>query len=232
MSYENTNKTIETTTNTTVNILIVFYTRYGNTARMAEEISEGLKEIPRTNVAIKRIADDVPMDVISKNSSWAEIAENLNKKYPPVSIDDLVNELPQYDAIIFGSPTRFGNMASQMKTLWDRTSRLWLKGSLVGKVGGVFTSASSVHGGQESTAISMMFPMLHHGMIIVGVPYSIPELTETGSPYSPSRIVGPNADRPFDDKDIKVARGFGKRIADITYKLVAGKDDKVHIKVS
>jgi NAD(P)H dehydrogenase (quinone) len=199
---------------------------------MAEEISEGLKEIPNTNIAIKRIADDVPIDVISKNSSWAEIVENLNKKYPAVSIDDLVNELPQYDAIIFGSPTRFGNMASQMKTLWDRTSRLWLNGSLIGKVGGVFTSASSVHGGQESTAISMMFPMLHHGMIIVGVPYSIPELTETGSPYSPSRIVGPKADRTFDDKDIKVARGFGKRIAEITYKLVVGKDDKVHIKVS
>ena len=174
---------------TTINILIVFYTRYGNTSRMAEEISEGIKEIPRTNVAIKRIADDVPMDVISKNSSWAEIVENLNKKYPPTNIEDLVNELPEYDAIIFGSPTRFGNMAAQMKTLWDRTSRLWLNGSLIGKVGGVFTSASSVHGGQESTAISMMFPMLHHGMIIVGVPYSIPELTETGSPYSPSRIV-------------------------------------------
>ena len=107
-------------------------------------------------------------------------------------------------------------------------------GSLIGKVDGVFTSASSVHGGQESTAISMIFPMLHHGMIIVGVPYSIPELTETGSPYSPSRIVGPKADRPFDDKDIKVARGFGKRIAEITSKL-ARKDDKekkVDIKVS
>jgi NAD(P)H dehydrogenase (quinone) len=220
------------TTTTTINILIIFYTRYGNTARMAEEISEGLKEIPNTNVAIKRIADDVPMDIISKNSSWAEIVENLNKKYAPVSIDELVNELPQYDAIIFGSPTRFGNMAAQMKTLWDRTSRLWLNGSLIGKVGGVFTSASSVHGGQESTAISMMFPMLHHGMIIVGVPYSISELTETGSPYSPSRIVGPKADRPFDDKDIKVARGFGKRIAEITSKLVQNGKDKVGIKVS
>jgi NAD(P)H dehydrogenase (quinone) len=221
------------TTTTTINILIIFYTRYGNTARMAEEISEGLKEIPNTNVAIKRIADDVPLDIISKNSSWAEIVENLNKKYPPVSVDDLVNELPQYDAILFGSPTRFGNMASQMKTLWDRTSRLWLNGSLIGKVGGVFTSASSVHGGQESTAISMMFPMLHHGMIIVGVPYSIPELTETGSPYSPSRIVGPKADRPFEDKDIKVARGFGKRIAEITSKLARKDDkDKIGIKVS
>ena len=222
----------ENTNTKKINILIIFYTRYGNTARMAEEISLGAKEIPSTNIAIKRIADDVPMDVVSKNPEWTKIVKDLDEKYSPIPIDDLVNELPQYDAIIFGSPTRFGNMAAQMKTLWDRTSRLWLKGSLVGKVGGVFTSASSVHGGQESTAISMMFPMLHHGMIIVGVPYSIPELTETGSPYSPSRIVGPKADRPFDDKDVKVARGFGKRIAEITYKLVAGKDDKVHIKVS
>ncbi len=173
------------------------------------------------------------MDVISKNSAWAEIVKDLDKKYPPISIDDLVNELPQYDAIIFGSPTRFGNMSSQMKTLWDRTSRLWLNGSLIGKVGGVFTSASSVHGGQETTAISMMFPMLHHGMIIVGVPYSIPELTETGSPYSPSRVVGPKADRPFDDNDIKVARGFGKRIAEITSRLVQNdKEKKMDIKVS
>lgn len=217
----------------TVNILIVFYTRYGNTARMAEEISQGINEIPDTNVTLMRIADDVPMDVISKNPSLLQLVENLDKKYPPVSVDDLVDKLPKYDAIIFGSPTRFGNMAAQMKTLWDRTSRLWLNGSLIGKVGGVFTSAASVHGGQESTAISMMFPMLHHGMIIVGVPYSIPELTETGSPYSPSRIVGPNADMPFDEKDIKVARGFGKRIAEITSKLVR-KDDKDNagIKVS
>jgi NAD(P)H dehydrogenase (quinone) len=173
------------------------------------------------------------MDVISKNPEWTKIVKELDEKYPSSSIDDLVNELPHYDAILFGSPTRFGNMSAQMKTLWDRTSRLWLNGSLIGKVGGVFTSASSVHGGQESTAISMMFPMLHHGMIIVGVPYSIPELTETGSPYSPSRIVGPKADKPFEDKDIKVARGFGKRIAEITSKLARKDDkDKVGIKVS
>ena len=164
-----------------VNILIVFYTRYGNTARMAEEISQGINEIPDTNVTLMRIADDVPMDVISKNPSWSQLVENLDKKYPPVSVDDLVDKLPKYDAIIFGSPTRFGNMAAQMKTLWDRTSRLWLNGSLIGKVGGVFTSAASVHGGQESTAILMMFPMLHLGMIIAGVPYSIPELRERQS---------------------------------------------------
>ena len=104
-----------TKTTTTINILIVFYTRYGNTARMADEISQGSKKIPETNVAIKRIADDVPIDVISKNPEWAKIVKDLDEKYPSSSIDGLVDELPQYDAIIFGSPTRFGNMASQMK---------------------------------------------------------------------------------------------------------------------
>jgi NAD(P)H dehydrogenase (quinone) len=113
----------KTTTTTTINILIVFYTRYGNTARMAEEISQGAKEIPGINVAIKRIADDVPMEVISKNPEWTKLVKDFDEKYPSSSIDELVNELPQYDDIIFGSPTRFGNMASQMKTLWDRTSR-------------------------------------------------------------------------------------------------------------
>ena len=89
----------------TINILIVFYTRYGNTARMAEEISQGINEIPETNVTLMRIADDVPMDVISKNLSWSQLVENLDKKCPPVSVDDHVDELPKYDAIIFGAPT-------------------------------------------------------------------------------------------------------------------------------
>src|SRR5574339_55062 len=100
-----------------VNILIVFYTRYGNTARMAEEISQGINEIPDTNVTLMRIADDVPVDVISKNPSWSQLVENLDKKYLTVSVDDLVDKLTKYDAIIFGSPTRFGNIAAQMKTL-------------------------------------------------------------------------------------------------------------------
>jgi NAD(P)H dehydrogenase (quinone) len=107
-----------------------------------------------------------------------------------------------------------------MKALWVITADLWIKGSLIGKVGGVFTSASSVHGGQETTAVSMMFPMLHHGMIIVGVPYSMPELSHSGSPYGPSSIVGPLSNKAIIQADIQVARVFGKRIVEITRKLL------------
>jgi NAD(P)H dehydrogenase (quinone) len=193
-------------------IMILFYSRYGNTAKMAEEIAYGAKELLGVSVAMRRIADDVPMEIISQNPSWTKVAEDLNDRYPASTIVDLLNELPEYDAIIFGSPTRFGNMAAPMKALWDKTGDLWLNGSLAGKIGEVFTSAASVHGGQETTAISMMFPMLHHGMIIVGVPYSVPELTESGSPYGPSRIVGMLANKQIEQVDIKVARALGRRV--------------------
>ena len=202
-----------------VKILILFYSRYGNTVKMAEEIAYGAKEMSNVSVALRRIADDVPTEVISQNPEWSKVVEDMNNRYPTTSIDDLVKELPNYDAVIFGSPTRFGNMAAPMKALWDRTSKLWMDGALIGKLGAVFTGAASVHGGQETTAISMMFPMFHHGMIIVGVPYSIPELTQSGSPYGPSRIVGPMANKEIDDADIKVARALGKRVTILAQKL-------------
>ncbi|GKS61371.1 MAG: NAD(P)H:quinone oxidoreductase [Candidatus Nitrosocosmicus sp.] len=202
-----------------VKILILFYSRYGNTVKMAEEIAYGAKELSNVSVALRRIADDVPTEVISQNPQWSKVVEDMNNRYPTSSVDDLVKELPHYDAIIFGSPTRFGNMAAPLKALWDRTSKLWMDGALIGKLGAVFTGAASVHGGQETTAISMMFPMLHHGMIIVGVPYSVPELTQSGSPYGPSRIVGPLANREIDDADIKVARALGKRVTMLAQKL-------------
>ena len=202
-----------------VKILILFYSRYGNTVKMAEEIAYGAKELSNVSVALRRIADYVPTEVISQNPQWSRVVEDMNNRYPTSSVDDLVKELPHYDAIIFGSPTRFGNMAAPLKALWDRTSKLWMDGALIGKLGAVFTGAASVHGGQETTAISMMFPMLHHGMIIVGVPYSVPELTQSGSPYGPSRIVGPLANREIDDADIKVARALGKRVTMLAQKL-------------
>ncbi|WP_148686329.1 NAD(P)H:quinone oxidoreductase [Candidatus Nitrosocosmicus hydrocola] len=200
-------------------ILVLFYSRYGNTVKMAEEIAYGAKELSNVSVTLRRIADDVPTEIISQNPEWSKVVEDMNNRFPTSSIDDLVKILPNYDAIIFGSPTRFGNMAAPLKALWDRTSKLWMDGALVGKLGSVFTGAASVHGGQETTAISMMFPMLHHGMIIVGVPYSVPELSESGSPYGPSRIVGPMANKQIDDADIKVARALGKRVAQLTQKL-------------
>lgn len=203
-----------------VRILILFYSRYGNTVKMAEEIAYGAKELPNVSVALRRIADDVPAEVISQNPEWSKVVEDMNNRYPSSNIDDLIKELPNYDAIIFGSPTRFGNMAAPLKALWDRTSKLWMDGALIGKLGAVFTGAASVHGGQETTAISMIFPMLHHGMIIVGVPYSVPELTQSGSPYGPSRIVGSLANKQINDADIRVARALGKRVTQLAQKMV------------
>jgi NAD(P)H dehydrogenase (quinone) len=119
-------------------ILIVFYSRYGNTAKIAEEIAYGAKEVFNIQLTIRRIADGIPIQVISKNPEWTKVAEDLNDRYPTTPITLIVNELPNYDAIIFGSPTRFGNMAAPMKAMWDATSELWTNGSLIGKVGAVF----------------------------------------------------------------------------------------------
>ncbi len=202
-------------------LLIVFYSRYGNTARMAEEIAYGAKEISNIQVTVRRLADNIPLEVISKDPAWTKIAEDMNNRYPTSLIEDVIEELPNNDAIIFGSPTRFGNMAAPMKSMWDGTTELWTNGSLVGKIGAVFTSAASVHGGQETTAVSMMFPMFHHGMILIGVPYSVEELTESGSPYGPSRIVGRLANQEIEQADIKVARALGRRVAEVTKKFIS-----------
>jgi NAD(P)H dehydrogenase (quinone) len=187
---------------------------------MAEEIAYGAKEVSDIQLTIRRIADDVSMEVISKDPTWTKIVEDLKDRYPSRPVEEIVKELPLHDAIIFGSPTRFGNMAAPMKSMWDMTSELWTNGSLIGKIGAVFTGAASVHGGQETTAVSMMFPMLHHGMIIVGVPYSVPELTESGSPYGPSRIVGILANKQIIEADVKVARALGRRVAEIAKKIM------------
>jgi NAD(P)H dehydrogenase (quinone) len=202
-------------------IFIVFYSRYGNTARMAEEIAYGAKELSNIQVTIRRLADNISMEVISKDPAWTKIAENMSNRYPTTLIEDVIKELPNNDAIIFGSPTRFGNMAAPMKTMWDGTTELWTSGSLIGKIGAVFTSAASVHGGQETTAVSMMFPMFHHGMILVGVPYSVEDLIESGSPYGPSRIVGRLANQEIQQADIRVARALGKRVAEVTKKFIS-----------
>lgn len=187
---------------------------------MAEEIAYGAKEVSDIQLTIRRIADDVPMEVVSKDPTWTKVVEDLKDRYPSRPVEEIVKELPLHDAIIFGSPTRFGNMAAPMKSMWDMTSELWTNGSLIGKIGAVFTGAASVHGGQETTAVSMMFPMLHHGMTIVGVPYSVPELTESGSPYGPSRIVGRLANKQINDADVKVARALGRRVAEIAKKIM------------
>ena len=188
---------------------------------MVEEIAYGAKELSNIQVTIRRLADNISMEVISKDPAWTKIAENMTNRYPTSPIEDVIKELPKNDAIIFGSPTRFGNMAAPMKTMWDGTTELWTSGSLVGKIGAVFTSAASAHGGQETTAVSMMFPMFHHGMILIGVPYSVEDLIESGSPYGPSRIVGRLANQEIQQADIRVARALGKRVAEVTKKFIS-----------
>ena len=136
-----------------------------------------------------------------------------------VGKDDLIN----CDGLILGSPTRFGNMAAPLKHFLDSTADLWLNGSLINKPAAVFTSTSSLHGGQETTLISMMLPLLHHGVMILGLPYSLPALTETktgGTPYGPSHLAGPNSDLPLSKEEAQLCKALGKRVAEVTTKLV------------
>ena len=198
-------------------VLIVFYTRHGNTAKMAEAVAEGSRK-EGANTKLVRIADDVPMEIIKKDPTWLQKHKELEEQYPPSDIFSIIDEMSKSDAIIFGSPTRFGNMAHEMKKMWDLSTNLWFNGKLIGKVGGVFTGASSVHGGQETTALSMMLPMLHQGMIVVGPSYDTKELHESGSPYSPCTIVGPNSDQ-IKEVDLVVARSFGSKISKIASKV-------------
>jgi NAD(P)H dehydrogenase (quinone) len=198
-------------------ILIVFYTRHGNTSKMAEAVAEGARK-EGANIKLMRIADDVPIEVIQKDSMWLQKHQRLEEQYPPTDISSIIDEMAKSDAIIFGSPTRFGNMAHEMKKMWDMSTDLWFNGKLIGKPGGVFTGASSVHGGQETTALSMMLPMLHQGMIIVGPSYDTKELHESGSPYGPSTIVGPNSDQ-IKEVDLLVAKSFGSKITKIASKI-------------
>ena len=198
-------------------VLIIFYTRRGNTAKMAEAVADGAKK-EGANTKLLRIADDVPLEIIKKDQIWFQKHQELEKQYPPTDLFPIIAEMEKADAIIFGSPTRFGNMAHEMKKMWDLSTELWFTGKLIGKVGGVFTGASSVHGGQETTALSMMFPMLHQGMVIVGPSYDTKELHESGSPYGPSTIVGPNSDQ-IKEVDLVVARSLGAKITRITSKI-------------
>ena len=129
---------------------------------------------------------------------------------------------PQFDAIIVGSPTRFGNMCSQMRNFWDQTGKVWFSGALIGKPAGVFCSTASLHGGQETTLISMMLTLLHHGMLIVGVPYSVPELLTTaqgGTPYGPSHTAGAKGDQPLTEEEKVICRALGRRVAEVARKL-------------
>ncbi len=201
-----------------MNVLIVYYSMYGHIYRMAEAVKEGAGSVSGADVRIRRVPETLPEEVLQKMGAL-ETQKSL--AHVPVC---QVEELAAADAIIFGTPTRFGNMCGQMRQFLDATGGLWNKGALVGKVGSVFTSSATQHGGQESTILSFHVTLLHHGMVIVGLPYAfagqmrIDEITG-GSPYGASTIAGGEGQRLPSDNELAAARFQGKHVAEIAARL-------------
>lgn len=199
-------------------VLVLYYSMYGHVHAMAEAIAEGVNNVKDSEVMVRRVPETLPEDVLEKMG-----ALSAQKMFAHVPVGT-VNDLASADAIIFGTPTRFGNMAGQMRQFLDATGGLWAQGALVGKVGSVFTSSATQHGGQESTILSFHITLLHHGMIIVGLPYAfqgqmkIDEITG-GSPYGASTIAGSKGERMPTDNELAAARFQGKHVATIAAKL-------------
>ena len=196
-------------------ILVLYYSAYGHIETMAEAVAEGARQAGAA-VDVKRVPELVPDDV-ARASHF-----KLDQKAP---IADPA-ELPGYDAIIVGTGTRYGRISSQMASFWDRTGGLWAKGELIGKVGAAFTSTASQHGGQETTLLSILTNLLHHGFVISGMPYSFPgqlRLDEVsgGTPYGASTLAGPDGSRPVSANELDGARFLGKHVAGIAARLSA-----------
>ena len=199
-------------------VLVVYYSLYGHIARMAEAVVEGVREVKGAVAEIKRVPETLSEDVIEKMG-----ALEIQRSFSHVPVCN-VYDLAGADAIIFGTPTRFGNMCGQMRQFMDATGKLWIKGSLVGKVGSVFASSNTQHGGQESTILSFHATLLHQGMIIVGLPYTfqgqmgMDEITGC-SPYGASTIAGPDGSRLPSANELSGARFQGRHVATIASKL-------------
>ena len=195
-------------------VLVLYYSAYGHIEKMAEAVAEGARAVPGTEVTIKRVRELVPEEIAKKSGM------KLDQPAPIATVD----ELASYDAIVFGTPTRFGNMCAQMRNFLDQTGSLWMKGALVGKVGSVFTSTATQHGGQETTITSFHSTLLHQGMIIVGLPYAFPGLTNMdeitgGSPYGASTLAKADGSRQPSANELDGARYQGKHVAQTTRKL-------------
>ena len=201
-----------------MNVLIVYYSMYGHIRRMAEAVKEGANGVSGASVRICRVQETLPEEVLIKMGALE--VQKAQANVPVCKVEDLVSA----DAIIFGTPTRFGNMCGQMRQFLDSTGGLWAKGELVGKVGSVFTSSATQHGGQESTILSFHITLLHQGMIIVGLPYSfagqmrIDEMTGS-SPYGASTIAGGDGKGMPSENELDAARFQGKHVAEIAVKL-------------
>ena len=197
-------------------VLVLYYSMYGHIEIMAQAVAEGARGVADTEVAIKRVPELMP----------EEAARKAGVKLDQAAPIATVAELADYDAIVFGTPTRFGNMAAQMRNFLDQTGSLWMKGSLIGKAGSVFTSSATQHGGQETTITSFHTTLLHQGMVIVGVPYSCEELMNMnevtgGSPYGASTLAGGDGKRMPSENELAIARFQGRHVAEIARKLSA-----------
>ena len=196
-------------------ILVVYYSMYGHVETMANAEVEGARAVTDTEVVLKRVPDLMTPEVAQKHGA------KLDQPAPLAT----PAELPDYDAIIFGTPTRFGNMAAQMRNFLDQTGRLWAQGALIGKLGSVFASTGTQHGGQETTITSFHTTLLHHGMIIAGVPYSAAELSNMreitgGTPYGATTLAGADGKRAPSANELAIARFQGRHVAEIAKKLV------------
>jgi NAD(P)H dehydrogenase (quinone) len=197
-------------------ILVLYYSMYGHVETLAKAVAEGARSVEGIEVAVKRVPELVPEEVARKAGA------KLDQEAPIAA----VAELPDYDAIIFGTPTRFGNMCAQMRNFLDQTGKHWVSGALIGKVGSVFTSTATQHGGQETTVTSFHTTLLHHGMVIVGVPYScqailnMEEITG-GSPYGAATLAGGDNRRPASENELGIARFQGEHVAKIAKRLFA-----------
>jgi NAD(P)H dehydrogenase (quinone) len=199
-------------------VLVVYYSLYGHVARMAEAAAEGAREVPGADVVVRRVPETLPADIIAKMGA-AEAQRKLTE-VPVATVDELASA----DAILFGTPTRFGNMCGQMRQFLDATGGLWAKGALVGKVGSVFASSATQHGGQESTLLTFHVTLLHHGMVVVGLPYAFQGQTRVdeitgGTPYGASTIAGGTGERVPSENELAGARFQGKHVATIASKL-------------
>ncbi|MEE4255358.1 MAG: NAD(P)H:quinone oxidoreductase [Desulfuromusa sp.] len=199
-------------------ITVVFYSTYGHVYQMAKAIAEGAKEVSGTDVSLFQVPELMPEDILEK--SGALEARRSFAHIPVISPEQLADA----DAIIFGTPTRFGNMTAQMRNFLDQTGGLWMKGALIGKVGSVFTSTGTQHGGQETTITSFHTTLLHHGMVIVGVPYSEPRLMNMdeitgGTPYGASTLAGADGSRKPSENELAIAHFQGRHVAEIASKL-------------
>jgi NAD(P)H dehydrogenase (quinone) len=205
---------------TIMKVLIVYYSMYGHIHRLAEAVAKGAREVGGADAILRRVPETLPQDVLQKMGAIE--AQIAFANIPVCTVDELAGA----DAIIFGTPTRFGNMCGQMRQFLDATGQLWAKGALVGKVGSVFTSSATQHGGQESTILSFHITLLHQGMVIVGLPYTfagqtrIDEITG-GSPYGASTIVGGKGERLPSDNELSAAYFQGRHVATIASKLTA-----------